>query len=177
MDFSFGFAFNEDESRATKESSAATILNSKTKFSDVVGGTLNTNSIPSSSNLLHEVDPPSPDEMTLLLSKEFNSVSSRLGPIHRTNICSSSISLDISSKNNNQCSKPYTRGTATTQNADCNTNTDVSDLIPGHYEGGLKTWECSIDLCNYIIEEKCVITGTLPSCVCVSPMLWSCWTL
>jgi hypothetical protein len=25
-----------------------------------------------------------------------------------------------------------------------------SDLIPGYYEGGLKLWECSIDLCNYL---------------------------
>jgi hypothetical protein len=27
-----------------------------------------------------------------------------------------------------------------------------SDLIPGIYEGGLKTWECSIDLCRYLYE-------------------------
>jgi protein-histidine N-methyltransferase len=25
-----------------------------------------------------------------------------------------------------------------------------SDLVPGVYEGGLKTWECSIDLVNYL---------------------------
>jgi protein-histidine N-methyltransferase len=25
-----------------------------------------------------------------------------------------------------------------------------SDLVPGVYEGGLKTWECSFDLVNYL---------------------------
>lgn len=25
-----------------------------------------------------------------------------------------------------------------------------SDLVPGVYEGGLKTWECSIDLAGYL---------------------------
>jgi protein-histidine N-methyltransferase len=28
----------------------------------------------------------------------------------------------------------------------------TSDLIPGVYEGGLKTWECSIDLACYLDE-------------------------
>jgi len=30
-----------------------------------------------------------------------------------------------------------------------------SDLIPGVYEGGLKTWECSIDLCEYLYTCYC----------------------
>ena len=25
-----------------------------------------------------------------------------------------------------------------------------SDLVPGVYEGGLKTWECSLDIVNYL---------------------------
>jgi|AntRauTorckE5430_2_1112549.scaffolds.fasta_scaffold00780_7 hypothetical protein len=29
---------------------------------------------------------------------------------------------------------------------------DESDLIPGFYEGGLKVWECSIDLCNHLLH-------------------------
>jgi hypothetical protein len=29
-----------------------------------------------------------------------------------------------------------------------------SDLIPGVYEGGLKTWECSIDLVQYLMHVK-----------------------
>ena len=28
-----------------------------------------------------------------------------------------------------------------------------TDIIPGKYEGGLKVWECSIDLCNYLQEH------------------------
>lgn len=28
-----------------------------------------------------------------------------------------------------------------------------SDLVPGVYEGGLKTWECSIDLAAYLAHE------------------------
>ena len=24
------------------------------------------------------------------------------------------------------------------------------DLIPGSYEGGIKIWECSLDLCNFL---------------------------
>ncbi len=28
-----------------------------------------------------------------------------------------------------------------------------TDLIPGCYEGGLKVWECSIDLCSYLLEQ------------------------
>lgn len=27
-----------------------------------------------------------------------------------------------------------------------------SDLVPGVYEGGLKTWECSLDLAAYLCE-------------------------
>jgi protein-histidine N-methyltransferase len=28
-----------------------------------------------------------------------------------------------------------------------------SDIIKGSYEGGLKTWECSIDLVNYLSQQ------------------------
>ncbi|GFS58045.1 histidine protein methyltransferase 1 homolog [Trichonephila inaurata madagascariensis] len=31
-----------------------------------------------------------------------------------------------------------------------------TDLIPGKYEGGLKVWECSIDLAKYLSENSCV---------------------
>ena len=31
-------------------------------------------------------------------------------------------------------------------------NAKHTDLIPGYYEGGLKVWECSIDLCNYLMK-------------------------
>jgi hypothetical protein len=29
---------------------------------------------------------------------------------------------------------------------------EETDLIPGYYEGGLKVWECSIDLCNHLLH-------------------------
>jgi hypothetical protein len=31
-------------------------------------------------------------------------------------------------------------------------NAEKTDLIPGYYEGGLKVWECSIDLCNHLLD-------------------------
>ena len=34
-----------------------------------------------------------------------------------------------------------------------------SDLIPGVYEGGLKTWECSVDLAGHVQD----IIGSHPS--------------
>ncbi|EPQ53767.1 hypothetical protein GLOTRDRAFT_44989 [Gloeophyllum trabeum ATCC 11539] len=34
-----------------------------------------------------------------------------------------------------------------------------SDLVPGVYEGGLKTWECSIDLAAYLDELKLTYNG------------------
>lgn len=29
-----------------------------------------------------------------------------------------------------------------------------SDLLPGVYEGGLKTWECSLDLVEYLESKR-----------------------
>lgn len=34
-----------------------------------------------------------------------------------------------------------------------------TDLIPGKYEGGLKIWECSIDLATYLVENSSIIKG------------------
>lgn len=34
-----------------------------------------------------------------------------------------------------------------------------TDLVPGVYEGGLKVWECSIDLCRYFVQKNIVIKG------------------
>jgi len=34
-----------------------------------------------------------------------------------------------------------------------NDNNNDTDIIPGIYEGGLKVWECSIDLCYYLAEQ------------------------
>jgi predicted nicotinamide N-methyase len=38
---------------------------------------------------------------------------------------------------------------------------DGTDIIPGQYEGGLKVWECSLDLCRYIWDRRdCFKVGT-----------------
>ena len=34
-----------------------------------------------------------------------------------------------------------------------------TDLVPGVYEGGLKVWECSIDLCRYFVQNNIIIKG------------------
>jgi len=34
-----------------------------------------------------------------------------------------------------------------------------TDLVPGVYEGGLKVWECSVDLCRYFLRKDVVIKG------------------
>jgi protein-histidine N-methyltransferase len=53
-------------------------------------------------------------------------------------------------------------------NDDNHTNKDInfidapSDLIPGVYEGGLKTWECSIDLAAYLASLNSVQSGSHP---------------
>eukprot|EP00547_Thalassionema_nitzschioides_P013385 CAMPEP_0194262432 /NCGR_PEP_ID=MMETSP0158-20130606/46541_1 /TAXON_ID=33649 /ORGANISM="Thalassionema nitzschioides, Strain L26-B" /LENGTH=357 /DNA_ID=CAMNT_0039002589 /DNA_START=88 /DNA_END=1161 /DNA_ORIENTATION=+ len=36
-----------------------------------------------------------------------------------------------------------------------------SDIIPGEYEGGLKVWECSLDLCRYLLKHlDTIMTAT-----------------
>jgi hypothetical protein len=37
---------------------------------------------------------------------------------------------------------------------------DTTDLIPGVYEGGLKVWECSVDLCRFLAEVIDSVTTT-----------------
>ena len=32
-----------------------------------------------------------------------------------------------------------------------------SDLVSGLYEGGLKVWECSFDLVDYVFENKQIV--------------------
>jgi hypothetical protein len=37
----------------------------------------------------------------------------------------------------------------------------TTDLIPGVYEGGLKVWECSIDLCRYLADITCELPSMM----------------
>lgn len=41
--------------------------------------------------------------------------------------------------------------------------TEESDVVPRQYEGGLKTWECSIDLLHYLKEESQSIKRSVSS--------------
>lgn len=36
---------------------------------------------------------------------------------------------------------------------------EATDLVKGVYEGGLKTWECSLDLVDYLDTIGCGLTG------------------
>ena len=57
-------------------------------------------------------------------------------------------------------------------NDDNYTNKDLSfidapsDLVPGVYEGGMKTWECSIDLAAYLASLDSVQSGSHPQWIC-----------
>jgi hypothetical protein len=60
--------------------------------------------------------------------------------------------------NNNSLKRihPSVKPFASQDSSTTNTSTrldETSDLISGVYEGGLKVWECSIDLCNYLSED------------------------
>ncbi|KAL3938689.1 MAG: hypothetical protein SGBAC_006444 [Bacillariaceae sp.] len=51
-----------------------------------------------------------------------------------------------------------------------------TDLVPGVYEGGLKVWECSIDLCRYLLENDIDIEGHVLELGC-GQGLPGCWML
>ena len=48
------------------------------------------------------------------------------------------------------------------------------DLVPGVYEGGLKVWECSIDLCRYFLRKNVLIEGHILELGCGHglPSIW-----
>jgi hypothetical protein len=148
MSFSFGFSFGDgDVAESQCMSSCSNIT--KRKCPD---DTENTRMIIRAEDLPKELMPPTGDQLRLVLSQEFNPVSTSLGPIYRINISSASFKIDSLSADK----LPLSSSEDTLVS---NTSTDVSDLIPGHYEGGLKTWECSIDLCRYVIQDKSSIEG------------------
>ena len=51
-----------------------------------------------------------------------------------------------------------------------------TDLIPGVYEGGLKVWECSLDLCRYLFEHDVALQGHVLELGC-GHGLPACWAL
>lgn len=50
------------------------------------------------------------------------------------------------------------------------------DLVPGVYEGGLKVWECSVDLCRYLEESNAAVNGHVLELGC-GQGLPGCWVL
>lgn len=46
----------------------------------------------------------------------------------------------------------------TLNNEDLLEGLSKDDIKPGLYEGGFKTWECSIDLARYLVTERQVIS-------------------
>jgi hypothetical protein len=51
-----------------------------------------------------------------------------------------------------------------------------TDLVPGLYEGGLKVWECSIDLCRWLQDNNFVVEGSVLELGC-GHGLPGCWVL
>jgi predicted nicotinamide N-methyase len=51
-----------------------------------------------------------------------------------------------------------------------------TDLVPGVYEGGLKVWECSIDLCRYLQDNSILVEGSVLELGC-GHGLPGCWVL
>lgn len=52
----------------------------------------------------------------------------------------------------------------------------TNDLVPGVYEGGLKIWECSIDLCRYLQRHNVRVDGYVLELGC-GHGLPGCWVL
>lgn len=48
-----------------------------------------------------------------------------------------------------------------TSEQSCAVGLSTDDITPNVYEGGFKTWECSIDLANYILTLLCTRTYPL----------------
>jgi hypothetical protein len=53
---------------------------------------------------------------------------------------------------------------------------DQTDLVSGVYEGGLKVWECSVDLCRYFQENHVAVQGAVLEIGC-GHGLPGCWAL
>ena len=51
-----------------------------------------------------------------------------------------------------------------------------SDLVCGVYEGGMKVWECSVDMCRYFQENSVIISGSVLELGC-GHGLPGCWVL
>lgn len=70
---------------------------------------------------------------------------------HRSDPSSNDISTETEAQSEAQIDMD-THNSNIHDNDRLNAKTNESDLIPGYYEGGLKVWECSVDLCNHLLH-------------------------
>lgn len=54
--------------------------------------------------------------------------------------------------------KMYRQSISSTDSSMPDIETNQTDIVPGVYEGGLKVWECSVDLCNYLALQTDLLT-------------------
>lgn len=62
------------------------------------------------------------------------------------------------------------------ERSNCNNNYRGTDLVPGVYEGGDVVWECSVDLCRYLRENRIPVRGHVLELGC-GHGLPGCWVL
>ena len=72
---------------------------------------------------------------------------------HRSEPSSNEISMEIETQTESEAQIGINTHNSNIHDGDrLNAKTNESDLIPGYYEGGLKVWECSVDLCNHLLH-------------------------
>lgn len=150
MSFSFNFSLeNEsidgdtvvisndfvDTSAKTNNNSNASLIGNQNSFKsdkfDLVEVILNYNA--NRENLSNECIRIPIENYEHLMSKEVSRISTQGGDLFK--LCF-----------------PY-NNIANNNNISIGNELSGTDLIPGFYEGGLKTWECSVDLCNYLLNH------------------------
>eukprot|EP00761_Pharyngomonas_kirbyi_P007599 gb/GECH01007609.1/.p1 GENE.gb/GECH01007609.1/~~gb/GECH01007609.1/.p1 ORF type:complete len:315 (+),score=83.00 gb/GECH01007609.1/:1-945(+) len=66
---------------------------------------------------------------------------------------------NVNIKNDFEPLKKLKPSTISTQDCSYRNQLQTHDLIPGTYEGGFKLWECSIDLCKFILDRRIDLKG------------------
>ena len=82
------------------------------------------------------------------------SIEKKIPPLGKEEVRMRVPTLDAVCKNNNE--KPAKGAKATPSSAASAYSLASHDLVKGKYEGGLKLWECAIDLTKYVVRERVV---------------------
>ena len=82
------------------------------------------------------------------------SIEKKIPPLGKEEVRMRVPTLDAVCKNNNE--KPAKGAKATPSSAASAYSLASHDLVKGKYEGGLKLWECAIDLTTYVVRERVV---------------------